>query len=601
MKLVRLEVEGGFLDGLDLRFSDGLNVLIGARGSGKTSVVEVLRYCLSHRAVTDEAQQKAEAQALWVLDGGCATLTVEIDGVERVLRRCAGQDPDSHIPSEDGVLFVSQKEIEQIGLDADSRRRILDNLATESSSDDQNDGDIDGIAKRVFAEQQELDDVVEALAALDDVPEQLAQAEAEQSGAEDAGQELSDLQQQASDVSREVGDLVEVVESYAAIRGRLEGWRDEIEASRAGEPDWSRAPGDFAALMEPKMVDLRAALLHSVSQLGELVEAAGERQHKADLELGVRRRKLAELSSEIEEIEEGAGKVARRIAALREQEEKRRSLIERKASLEQRIADLRDARATVLDGLAHAADERFKARLAAAERMNELFKGEIQVDVVKAGEVGEYEAALGRALEGSGLQWRALAKQLADRMSPRELIDAVERLDAEAIVQAGAISASRAQRLVGHLAGIDTTEILLSDIDEEVDFSLLDGKELKSTARLSLGQRCTVVLPLLLAGDPDLVVLDQPEDHLDNAFIVDTVVDALRRRRSDTQAIVATHNANIPVLGDAELVVHLSSSGTRAYVVDAEALDEPEIVSAITRLMEGGEAAFKKRAEFYAA
>jgi ABC-type cobalamin/Fe3+-siderophores transport system ATPase subunit len=185
-------------------------------------------------------------------------------------------------------------------------------------------------------------------------------------------------------------------------------------------------------------------------------------------------------------------------------------------------------------------------------------------------------------------------------MSPRELIDAVERLDVDAIVQAGAISASRAQRLAGHLAGVDSTAVLLSDIDEEVDFSLLDGKELKSTARLSLGQRCTVVLPLLLAGDPDLAVLDQPEDHLDNAFIVDTVVDALRNRRSDAQVVVATHNANIPVLGDADLVVHLSSSGTRAYVVDADPLDKPEIVSAITRLMEGGKDAFEKRAEFYA-
>ncbi len=600
MKLVRLEVDGGFLDGLDLRFSTGLNVLIGARGSGKTSVVEILRYCLDHRAVTDDAQRKAEAQALWVLGGGCATLTVEIDGVERVLRRCVGQDPDSPVPSAESVLFVSQKEIEEIGLDADSRRRILDSLAANPSQRAESDADIDGIAKKVFAEQQELDDVIEALGALADVPQQLADAEKEQSGADEADQELADLQQIATDVSREVGDLVKTVEAYEAVHERLRRWKEELDVSRAEEPDWSRAPDEFAATMEPKLVELRTSLAQSVSALGELAETAKEKEHKADLELGVRRRRLAELSSRIEEIEEGAGKTARRLAALREQEEKRQGLIERQASLEQRISELRAARSVILDELAKEADERFAQRLQAAEKMNERFKGEIQIDVVKAGEVGDYEAALGRALEGSGLQWRALSKQIADRMSPRELIAAVERLDVEAIVQAGAVSASRAQRLVGHLAGVDSTEVLLSKIDEEVDFSLLDGKELKSTARLSLGQRCTVVLPLLLAGDPDLAVLDQPEDHLDNAFIVDTVVDALRNRRSDAQVVVATHNANIPVLGDADLVIHLSSSGTRAYVVDADPLNKPEIVSAITRLMEGGEAAFKKRAEFYA-
>ena len=602
LKLIRLEVEGGFLDGLDIRFADGLNVLIGARGSGKTSVVEVLRYCLNQQAVTTEAQKKAETQALWVLDGGCATLTIDIDGVERTIRRCAGQDPDDRLPISQNVLFVSQKEIEAIGRDADSRRRILDDLVGGVPSFEIEQSEVDGLGRKIFAEQQELDEVIEAIAALGEVPAELVEAEAEQAESnEPAKAELSDLQQIASSVSREVGDLAEIVDAYATTRDRLEAWRDDLEASRSDEPDWSRVPSEFMETLEPKLVEMRSLLARPISDLSELSEAAKEKEHKADLELGVRRRKLAELSSRIEAIEEGAGKVARRIAALREQDEKRKSLFERKGGLEERIAHLRSERTAVLDRLAEATDKRFEMRTGAADQMNGRFKGEIQIDVVKAGEVGSYEAALGRALEGSGLQWRALAKQLAERMSPRELISCVERLDPGAVAQAAAISESRAQRLVGHLAGVDTTEILLSDIDEEVEFSLLDGKELKSTARLSLGQRCTVVLPLLLARDPDLAVLDQPEDHLDNAFIVETVVDALRSRRPDAQAVVATHNANIPVLGEADLVVHLSSSGTRAFVVDAEPLDAPAIVSSITRLMEGGKAAFKQRADFYSA
>ena len=67
-----------------------------------------------------------------------------------------------------------------------------------------------------------------------------------------------------------------------------------------------------------------------------------------------------------------------------------------------------------------------------------------------------------------------------------------------------------------------------------------------------MGQRCTVVLPLLLAEPRESILLDQPEDHLDNAFIVDTLVTAIRERSRNGQALVATHNANIPVLGGAE-------------------------------------------------
>jgi energy-coupling factor transporter ATP-binding protein EcfA2 len=184
-------------------------------------------------------------------------------------------------------------------------------------------------------------------------------------------------------------------------------------------------------------------------------------------------------------------------------------------------------------------------------------------------------------------------------MSPRELVAAVEALDTSAVAEAGGVSENRARRLVSHLAGADLTEILLSDVEDEVEFSLLDGQEFKDTSRLSLGQRCTVVLPLLLAQDPDLAVLDQPEDHLDNAFVVETVVDVLRGRRTDAQRVIATHNANIPVLGEANRLIVLGSSGRQAFIAEEGPLDQPDIVAAITRLMEGGAEAFRKRAEFY--
>jgi ABC-type cobalamin/Fe3+-siderophores transport system ATPase subunit len=106
-------------------------------------------------------------------------------------------------------------------------------------------------------------------------------------------------------------------------------------------------------------------------------------------------------------------------------------------------------------------------------------------------------------------------------------------------------------------------------------------------------------LPLLLAQDPDLAVLDQPEDHLDNAFVVDTVVDVLRGRREGAQRVIATHNANIPVLGEADRVIVLGSSGRQAFVAQEGSLDRSEVVSEITRLMEGGAEAFRKRAAFY--
>ena len=93
--------------------------------------------------------------------------------------------------------------------------------------------------------------------------------------------------------------------------------------------------------------------------------------------------------------------------------------------------------------------------------------------------------------------------------------------------------------------------------------------------------------------------MDQPEDHLDNSFITSTVVEALRNRYPEDQLLFASHNANIPVLGDADLVVALDSDGKRGFVKHSGPLMDPDSVRAITDVMEGGVDAFRRRADFY--
>jgi ABC-type cobalamin/Fe3+-siderophores transport system ATPase subunit len=129
--------------------------------------------------------------------------------------------------------------------------------------------------------------------------------------------------------------------------------------------------------------------------------------------------------------------------------------------------------------------------------------------------------------------------------------------------------------------------------------SLLDGSDYKATEQLSTGQRCTVVLPLLLSDSGRNLIIDQPEDHLDNGFIVDTVVEAIKTRGANSQLIFATHNPNIPVLGEANRVVLLASDGRRGFVRHALPLESKQSVEAITTVMEGGLEAFRRRSTFY--
>ena len=121
----------------------------------------------------------------------------------------------------------------------------------------------------------------------------------------------------------------------------------------------------------------------------------------------------------------------------------------------------------------------------------------------------------------------------------------------------------------------------------------------RNTQVLSTGQRCTVVLPILMRHVDRPVIVDQPEDNLDNAFIVETLVVGLARRGAEGQVICATHNPNIPVLGNAAYVVEMDADGRRGFARNQGELDEPAIVEAITKVMEGGREAFARRAEFY--
>jgi ABC-type cobalamin/Fe3+-siderophores transport system ATPase subunit len=127
------------------------------------------------------------------------------------------------------------------------------------------------------------------------------------------------------------------------------------------------------------------------------------------------------------------------------------------------------------------------------------------------------------------------------------------------------------------------------------------GNELKKMSELSKGQRATALLLLLLGASSAPLVIDQPEDDLDNRFIYDGVVQRLRKLKGVRQVIASTHNANVPVLGDAELIVALEGDGQRGKAArnGIGSLDDAPIRSLAENLLEGGPAAFNARQHLY--
>jgi ABC-type enterochelin transport system ATPase subunit len=122
------------------------------------------------------------------------------------------------------------------------------------------------------------------------------------------------------------------------------------------------------------------------------------------------------------------------------------------------------------------------------------------------------------------------------------------------------------------------------------------AKELKHH---SLGQRASaLILYVLNQQQNDVIIIDQPEDDLDNQTIYDDVIKLIREMKAFTQFIFATHNANFPVLGDAEQV-HACRYEDEVVHVRCGSIDARPVQEAIIKIMEGGEEAFNKRKEVY--
>ena len=119
---------------------------------------------------------------------------------------------------------------------------------------------------------------------------------------------------------------------------------------------------------------------------------------------------------------------------------------------------------------------------------------------------------------------------------------------------------------------------------------------------LSTGQKATAVLLLLLLESDAPLVVDQPEDDLDNRFITEGVVPKMREEKLRRQFVFATHNANIPVLGDAELIVGLIASGEAGQEGKAcmpqehmGSIDARPVRELVEEVLEGGRTAFEMR------
>jgi DNA repair exonuclease SbcCD ATPase subunit len=609
MFIKRIQVEEGFLSGLDLTFAPGFNVLIGPRGTGKTSVIELIRYCLDVPAITDLIAQSSKVHALSILGAGSVTVTLDDGNEDFTLRRTAEAWTTSGPKTFTKPVILSQNEIESIGLQASGRLRLIDSIRessflTESGLETALVSHIRSQTEERRTAAAELQSIRKQLRELDEQLKEVETVKKEHAEAMSGIEKAQPQNQRLAQLNIWLSNCSVKNALYARLLTSLDQRRTRLRPLVSNP--FSVEAWPIAAASEDPLDTVRKAVNESQDaiQVSEqrLTKAIDEVHALSDVnssETITLDEESRNLRRQLESLKQGAGDTARKLAVIQEKIGQQSALRElEKAKLAQ-LGKVQALRKEHLDALEMARARRFSERAKVVEQLNSEFGPWIKISIERAGQNTDYASAIVAAMRGSGLKMTDITSTIADRMSPREFVEFIETENVDELASISGLSQVRAARIIERIKEEGVEGILTANIEDGVTLSLLDGSEYKTTEELSTGQRCTVVLPLLLKQQLATVIVDQPEDHLDNAFIVETLVKVIGKKNEHGQLIFSTHNANIPVLGGADQVTMMGSDGNRGFVLHSAPLENLQSITAITSIMEGGIEAFRKRGDFY--
>ena len=616
VELVAISWQGGFLDEQAINFNENLNVLIGGRGSGKSTIVESLRYVLDLNPLGEEAYKMHEGIVRQVLRNGTKiSLLVRSYRpakqeylIERtipnqpVVRDLHGQVLD--VTPQDilsNVEVYGQHEISELARSKEKLTRLLERFVEKDIELIRHKEELKReLAKsrtRIMEVRSEISATEERIARLPVLEETLRHFQ--ELGLEDKLREQSLL-------VREERIFKTVPERLAVFRDLLMQLQKEIPLDRTFLS--SKAVEELPNRNILKEIDIVFETLSPDLETvaGQLKKAIDQADNMID---SIRQRwleKYQQAQSAYEKILRDLQKSSidgEEFIKLRRQIEGLRPLKERLNTLKRDIIELQKQRRNLMVEWEDAKSEEFRQLEKAAKKVNRQLPGRVRVQVNLAGNREPLFELLKDNI-GGRLSETIEALRRCDELSLAELSHSIST-GKDTVNKKFGIPPSQADRLAGAKLDVimQIEEIdLPSTTDIELNIAAEGQQEIwKLLDDLSTGQKATAVLLLLLLESDAPVIVDQPEDDLDNRFVTEGVVPKIREEKRKRQFIFSTHNANIPVLGDAELIIGLIPSGEagKGYaqipMSCMGSIDTQSVKGLVEEILEGGKEAFEMR------
>ncbi len=641
-----------FLGSFSLEFNQQYNAFIGGRGTGKSSILEYLRWGLCdlgeqdtislNQSEVDRRRQSLIEKTLIPFNGD-VRVTFSLNGIQHVIKRNSISketllkigDGDFEAVREEEIRRIlpiqaySQKQLSSVGVRTDELKRFiqlpianqLSNLKFKASdiAKEINSTYNDFVRKREV--QNEIDQFNLEIKSLNDQVESLRKT---LSGITEEHQAIiskkqkyllessliNKSQQEFITVRNSIDELSNSLNNYPERNAITEQFENKelfvnIEEERVKEFDNLKdIVSQLKAAVSPEKQTVYISLINTWNELNNKFNSDYE---AAKATTSSNQMQLQEISRIEQRLQELADSLNERNAVLKElgnPEVEFESLRTEWFNLHQSKVDLLNVQ---------------------AEEFAVLSKGLIKAEITKSIDVIKIKNQITRALQGTRIQEvkiQSLCDHILDSGNPlesyKEIINELKLLAEQKtsedkkveIPETGLLTEcgfndGNKTRIIQILTPNHWLDIATTEIEFNPEFKYTTNKEMGDQilfSEASAGQQATALLTVLLNQPGAPLLIDQPEDDIDNRAIeeiINNIWDAKKKR----QLIFTSHNANLVVNGDAELVVCCdykeSGSQTRGAIVTEGSIDSPEVKDQITSVMEGGEKAFRLRKEKY--
>lgn len=593
--------EGDKLSDRSINFSPELNTFIGIRGSGKSTILESIRYALDisfGKNTADQDYKEGSVKNALGSGGKISVTAIDRHGREYEVRRIVGEQSDVYVQGElqPGIniretvlhkpIYFGQKDLSNTG--AGFENDLVEKLVGEKLTDIRSD---------ITKQRQNVVELARRLLKLSDIGEKQKEYEAKKQdaqfrlktfkahGVEEKLQKQVDYEKD----SQIAKDLSSFVSNYSQELTAFVGqYADEFSIRKKYESKQNKA--FFNELFE-----IFGRVEKGTKQIQAIVEET--RAASSDITLKVKefeelksalKDEFAEISRDLSEELKSSGATAidpDEFLKLRKTIEGATQFLAALAKEKEQNIALNQQLSVSLSELNELWHQEFTVIKNELEVINNQDTA-LQIDIDYKGDKVAFLKYVKDIFRGSKLRETTLTELVSEFSDGAGLYRDLDK--AKSMV--GGSVAPFEEYFWENLSALLTWQV---PNRYTINYH---GKELKNH---SLGQRASALILFVLSQrDNDVVIIDQPEDDLDNQTIYEDVIKLVRKLKPKTQFIFATHNPNIPVLGDAEQVVACAYDEDAISTV-AGSIDKPEIQDAIVGIMEGGTEAFQRRKEIY--